>query len=198
MSDRAPFFTPSTGAEELSAAGVPDGGLVRDAPASDLKPVHRSATRGKRFGALVKNVWVSGTAGVLAIAALIVAGSNAGIGVGGAAAGAVLLVALIIVFAIASSQAANDFYSAYADGRGLVRTGEKSSLPPVTPLLQRGERRYTDEIFSGLLPGGLSGALAHRPGSLALGGSSLAAPLVQLPLQIRGSIAPACGLLPEG
>jgi hypothetical protein len=36
----------------------------------------------------------------------------------------------------------------------------KSSLPPVTPLLQKGDRRYTEEMFNGLLPGGLSGSLA--------------------------------------
>ncbi len=76
------------------------------------------------------------------------------------AAAAVVLVALVIVFAIASSQAANDFFSAYAESRGLTRTGDKGSLPPVSPLLRKGDRRYTDEIFSGLLPGGLSGALA--------------------------------------
>ncbi len=160
MSDGAPISTPPPGAEELSVAGVPDGGLVTDAPSPELTPVHRSATRGRRFGALARNVWVLGITWLLATAALIVAGSNAGIAVGAAAAGAVLLVALIIVFAIASSQAANDFHAAYAEGRDLVRTGGKSSLPPVTPLLQRGDRRYTDEIFSGLLPGGLSGALA--------------------------------------
>ncbi len=33
----------------------------------------------------------------------------------------------------------------------------------VTPLLRKGDRRYTDEIFNGLLPGGLSGSLPSTP-----------------------------------
>jgi len=160
MSEVPPASTPPPGSEELNDAGIPEGGLVADAPAPEHLPVHRSATRGKRLKALFTNVWVLGITFVLAIIALIAAGSSAGIGVGAAAGGAILLIAVIVVFVIASNQAANDFYTAYADSRGLTRIGGKGSLPPVTPLLQRGDRRYTDEIFNGLLPGGLSGALA--------------------------------------
>ena len=99
---------------------------------------------------------------VIAITVLIVGATTGGsIAIGGGGALVVLLLALLIVFLIASSQAANDFFTAYAQSRGLTRIGGKGSLPPVTPLLRRGDRRYTDEIFNGLLPGGLSGALAH-------------------------------------
>jgi hypothetical protein len=157
----APFESvPPPGAEELSQAGIPEGGLVADAPAPEHLPVHRTATRGRRFKALASNVWVLGITIVLTTVALIAAGSGAGIGIGAAAAGAVILLALIVVFAIASNQAANDFYEAYGESRGLSRIAEKSSLPGVTPLLRKGDRRYTEEIFNGLLPGGLSGALA--------------------------------------
>lgn len=160
MSEAPSESVPPPGARELNASGIPAGGLVADAPAPEHLPVHRTATRGKRFEALAKNVWVLGVTFVLAIVALIVAGTNAGVAVGAAAAGAVLMIAFLVVFAIASNQAANDFYAAYADSRGLQRVDEKSSLPPVTALLQKGDRRYTEEIFNGLLPGGLSGALA--------------------------------------
>ena len=160
MSEVPPTSTPPPGSEELSEAGIPDGGLVADAPAAEHLPVHRTATRGKRLRALLTNVWVLGGTWVLAIIALIAVGSSAGIGIGAAAAGAIFLIALIVVFAIASSQAANDFYAAYAESRGLTRIGDKGSLPGVTPLLRKGDRRYTEEIFNGLLPGGLSGALA--------------------------------------
>lgn len=162
MSDPASSSVPPPGAEELTQAGVPEGGLVTGAPERELPPVSATATRGKRFGALMKNVWVLGITWVLAIAALI-AGATYGenIAIGAAGAGVVLLLALIVVFAIASSQAANDFFTAYAQSRGLTRIAGKSSLPPVTPLLRKGDRRYTEEIFNGLLPGGLSGALAH-------------------------------------
>ena len=160
MSDTASASTPPPGAEELDKAGIPGGGLVAGAAQPELVPVHASATRGKRFGALAKNVWVLAITWTLAIAALIVAGTSAGIAVGAAAAGGVLLVALLVIFVIASNQAANDFYAAYAQTRGLERIAGRSSLPPVTPLLRKGDRRYTEELFSGLLPGGLSGSLA--------------------------------------
>ncbi len=162
MSEATPDSVPPPGAEELSQAGIPDGGLVDGAPESELPPVSASATRGKRFGALFKNVWVLGITWTIAIAALI-AGATAGgsIAIGGGGALAVLLLALLVVFLIASSQAANDFFTAYADSRGLTRIAGKGSLPPVTPLLRKGDRRYTEEIFNGLLPGGLSGSLAH-------------------------------------
>jgi hypothetical protein len=162
MSEATPTSEPPPGAEELSDAGVPEGGLVAEAPSEELPPVSATATRGKRFGALAKNIWVLGLIWVIAIAALI-AGATYGdnIAIGGAGAVVVLLLGILIVFLIASSQAANDFFTAYAKSRGLTRIAGKGTLPPVTPLLRRGDRRYTDEIFNGLLPGGLSGSLAH-------------------------------------
>jgi hypothetical protein len=162
MSDATPTSEPPPGAEELSDAGVPGGGLVDEAPAQELPPVSATATRGKRFGSLFKNIWVLSITWVLAITVLIV-GATTGdsIAIGGGGAVVVLLLALLIVFLIASSQAANDFFTAYAQSRGLTRIGGKGSLPPVTPLLRRGDRRYTEEVFNGLLPGGLSGSLAH-------------------------------------
>jgi hypothetical protein len=152
---------PPPGAEELSAAGVPGGGLVAGAAEGDLPPVSATATRGKRFSALLRNVWVLGTTWVLAIAALIFGATYAQPLVGVGAAAGVLLLALLIVFLVASNQAANDFYAAYAESRKLTRIAGRSTLPPVTALLRKGDRRYTDEIFNGLLPGGLSGSLAH-------------------------------------
>jgi hypothetical protein len=162
MSDTTPTSEPPPGAEELSEAGVPDGGLVTGGAEPALPPVSATATRGRRFGALFKNIWVLGLTWVLAIAALI-AGATAGgsIAIGGGGAALVLLLALLITFLIASNQAANDFFTAYAESRGLTRIAGKGSLPPVTPLLRRGDRRYTEEVFNGLLPGGLSGSLAH-------------------------------------
>ena len=161
MSEGAPTSVPPPGAEELSAGGVPEGGLVSGAPEKELPPVSARATRGKRFKALLKNAWVLGITWVLAIAALIFGTTYAQLAVGAGAAVGVLLLALLIVFLIASNQAANDFYAAYAQTRGLSRIAGRSSLPPVTALLRKGDRRYTDEIFNGLLPGGLSGSLAH-------------------------------------
>jgi hypothetical protein len=162
MSDQASTSEPPPGAEELAAAGVPEGGLDLNAPAEDLPPVSASATRGKRFGALAKNIWVLSITWILAITALIFGATSGGsIAIGGGAAAVILLLALIVVFVIASNQAANDFFTAYAQSRGLTRIAGRGTLPPVTPLLRRGDRRYTEEIFNGHLPGGLTGTLAH-------------------------------------
>jgi len=160
MSEGVPTSVPPPGAEELSAAGVPAGGLRPDAPEPELPPVSATATRGKRFGALARSALVLGLTWITAIAAFIFGATYGELITGVGAAAAVVLLAIVIVFAIASSQAANDFFSAYAESRGLTRIGEQGSLPGVTPLLRKGDRRYTDEIFNGLLPGGLSGSLA--------------------------------------
>src|SRR5690242_8395916 len=60
---------------------------------------------------------------------------------------------------IASRRAHRDFYSAYAEQRGLQWT-EDTSVPAATPLLRRGDTRQADEAFTGDLPGGMQGELA--------------------------------------
>ena len=153
---------PPPGAEQVAAAGVPAGGLGESPAAPDAEiPDDAKDTRGRHLGGLVRNPWVLGLTWTLAIVALIVAGTSAGWGIGAAAAGAVLALALLVVWLIATSRAADDFYSSYAAGRGLQRVEGRGSLPPVTPLLQKGDRRYTQQMFNGTLPGGLVGSLAH-------------------------------------
>lgn len=153
---------PPPGAEQVAAAtGVPAGGLTEgEAPHAEI-PDDANDTRGRHLGALVRNPWVLGLTWTLAVVALITAGTSAGWGVGAAAAGGVLLVAVIVVWLIATSRAASDFYNAYAAGRGLQRVDGRGSLPPITPLLRKGDRRYTEQMFNGTLPGGLVGSLAH-------------------------------------
>lgn len=151
---------PPPGAAEIAASGVPDSRLtVEPAPREEV-PDDAHDTRGKHFAVLVRNPWVLGATWTLAIAALIAAGTSGGWGIGAGAAGIVLLVALIVVWVLASNRAADDFFSAYAAGRGLQRVDGHGSLPPVTPLLRKGDRRYTEEMFNGTLPGGLAGSLA--------------------------------------
>jgi len=81
------------------------------------------------------------------------------IAAGGGAAVAVLILIAIVVWLIASGQAREDFFNAYATGRGLSRIDGKSNLPPLTPLLQKGDRRYAEQRFNGVLPGGMNGSL---------------------------------------
>src|SRR5688572_1389327 len=159
MSDEAASSTPPPGASELAAAGVPGGGL-QEAPAAAAVPDDAKDTRGKHLRSLLRNPWVLGLTWTIAIISLIAVGTQVGFGYGAIGAGVVLLLALLIVWLIASSRAASDFFNAYAGGRGLTRVSGRSSLPPVTPLLQKGDRRYTQELFNGTLPGGVVGSLA--------------------------------------
>jgi hypothetical protein len=159
MSDEPAASTPPPGAEELAAGGVPEGGL-QATPAVEQVPDDAKDTRGQHLGALLRNIWVLGLTWTIAIITLIAVGTQAGFGFGAIGAAVVLLIAFIVVWLIASSRAASDFFNAYAQGRGLTRVSGRSSLPPVTALLRKGDRRYTEELFNGTLPGGVVGSLA--------------------------------------
>lgn len=159
MSDEPAASTPPPGAEELAAGGVPEGGL-QAAPSVGQVPDDAKDTRGKHLGALLRNVWVLGLTWTTAIITLIAVGTQAGFGFGAIGAAVVLLIGFIVVWLIASNRAASDFFNAYAQGRGLTRVSGRSSLPPVTALLRKGDRRYTEELFNGTLPGGVVGSLA--------------------------------------
>ena len=60
---------------------------------------------------------------------------------------------------MASSAAREDFFSHYAVARSLNRTAGRTSLPPSTPLLRKGDRRYAEQVMNGTLPGGAPGAI---------------------------------------
>lgn len=119
--------------------------------ANDLRGMHFKRLMGKPL------TWVP-------IVVFIVAGGVAGAvfvspAVGLAAAIGVLLIALIIVFAIADSRAADDFFKVYAEQRGMA-LGGRTALPPMTPLLRKGDDRYAERTFSGPLAEGVDGTLA--------------------------------------
>ncbi len=71
----------------------------------------------------------------------------------------VALVGLLIVFLIADSRAADAFFTAYAAQRG-YELGGRSPLPPVTPLLQKGDDRYAERTLSGPIGEGFEAILA--------------------------------------
>jgi hypothetical protein len=142
-----------------ASTGPPAGAGL--APPPELAPVPDDAkdTRGAHLRRLIRHPATLIVAG-FCIAGALIAGAAAGsFAIGGAAAAAVVLLALLIVWLLASGRAADDFYRAYADGRALRRTDGKSQLPPVTPLLQRGDHRYAEQRFDGVLPGGVDGSL---------------------------------------
>ncbi len=129
--------------------------------APEALPLSTTATRGRQFKELLGSPLTIALTGVLAIGVAVIsiaAGASAGIAV--LAAAVAILIALAVVFAMAGGRARNDFYTAYADGRGLTRSNGRTTLPPVTDLLRKGDNRYAEEAFSGELPGGLEGELA--------------------------------------
>ncbi len=132
-----------------------------ESPEPDLPPVPDDAddTRGVHLRNLLRHpATLIGGLGTAAIA-LVAVGASAGFGIGAAVAGGILLLTLVIVWLIANGRAHDDFFNAYAQGRGLTRIDGKSNLPPITPLLQKGDRRYAEQRFNGVLPGGLDGSL---------------------------------------
>lgn len=153
---------PTDQAAPLAENAPPVSGLVDDAGPKPVDfPDDAKDTRGAHLRTLLGNVWVLGIMIVLAGAAFIFTARELGAGPGAGAAGVSILAVLLVVWLIARSRAEDDFYDAYAAGRGLTRVAGRSSLPPVTPLLRKGDRRYAQRMFNGTLPGGLAGSLAH-------------------------------------
>ncbi len=115
--------------------------------------------RGFHFRRLMRKpvTWIA--TAIAAIAAGVAGAALIGPAIAAIAAGAAFLLALLIVFAIADSQAEDAFFEAYAAERGLA-LGGKSPLPPSTPLLRKGDDRYAERTLSGSLADGVDGTLA--------------------------------------
>jgi hypothetical protein len=131
--------------EEAAPTGVPDD-------ANDL--------RGYHFSRLMRTplTWI--LIGIVVVAAGVAAAVFAGPLIGLLAAVATLLVGLGIVFAIADSRAAGDFFEVYAAQRGMSLMHGRGRLPQATPLLRKGDDRYTERSLVGPLAEGFEGTLA--------------------------------------
>lgn len=123
-------------------------------------PQDADDTRGKHLRELMGHPVTLSLGAVLLIACFVGGTIGAGpvIGVVAALVGALLV--FLIVYVMASSRAREDFFSTYAAARGLNRTSGKTPLPPTTPLLRKGDRRYAEQVMNGKLPGGAPGAIA--------------------------------------
>lgn len=64
-----------------------------------------------------------------------------------------------LTFNVADSRAADDFFHVYAKQRDLV-LGGKTSLPPTTPLLRKGDDQYAERTLTGEFAPGVGGILA--------------------------------------
>lgn len=124
-------------------------------------PTSTTETRGRHFKELIGSPVTIALLAVMAIGVGVIAvAAGATGGIAAIAAVVAVLIGVLIVFSMASSRAKGDFYTAYADGRGLSRSNGRTNLPPVTALLRKGDKRYAEESFNGSLAGGLQGQLA--------------------------------------
>jgi hypothetical protein len=130
---------------EAVAAGVPDD-------ANDL--------RGYHFKRLLAKTLTVALLGSLTLIAFVAGGIGVSPLVGLLAAAAVFVLGVLGVFVIADNKAAHDFFEVYAEQRGLTLIHGRGRLPKATPLLRKGNDRYTERTLAGPIADGLDGTLA--------------------------------------
>lgn len=143
--------------EEQTPPTPPDPGVA--ATASPAAPDDANDLRGFHFKRLMRKPLTLILIGGGALVVGIVLGALIGPAVGGAGFVVALLVGVVVVFAIADSQAADAFFGAYAGQHDLV-LGGRSALPAATPFLRKGDDRYAERTLSGEIAPGCGGVLA--------------------------------------
>jgi len=119
--------------------------------ANDLRGFHFKLLLGRPLTWIVIAVFV--------LAAGIAAAIYLGAAIGAGAAGAMLLLSLLIVFAIADRRSEAAFFTVYADQRGMALSG-RSEVRAATPLLCMGSDRYAEHSFNGPLAEDVDGMIA--------------------------------------
>ncbi len=140
--------------EEPGTAPTPPAEAAAPPPPDDADDL-----RGFHFRRLLRSTVVLVLIAIVTVAAGIAAAVFVGPAVGGAAALATFLLALLVVFAIADSHAEDAFFQVYAQQHGL-ELGGRAPLPPTTPLLRKGDDRYAERTLSGPFADGVEGILA--------------------------------------
>jgi len=131
--------------EEAVTTGLPDD-------ANDM--------RGYHFGRLIRTPLTLILIAVLTAAAFVAGLIFIGAAIGAGGALVALLLGVVVVFVIADKRAADDFFEVYAANRGLTLIHGRGRLPQATPLLRKGDDRYTDRTLTGPIAEGLDGTLA--------------------------------------
>ena len=123
-------------------------------------PTDANDMRGYHFGRLMRTpltlVLIATLTAVAFVACLVFVSALIGAG----AAIAVLLIGILVVFAIADKRAADDFFEVYSANRGLTLVHGRGRLPQATPLLRKGNDRYTERTLTGSIADGFDGTLA--------------------------------------
>ncbi|HUB98571.1 MAG TPA: hypothetical protein VMS11_01985 [Solirubrobacterales bacterium] len=123
-------------------------------------PDDANALRGYYFKLLIRKPLSLILIGAFALLVGVGLGVLIGPALGGAGFVVALLIGVVVVFAIADSRAADAFFEVYAQQRGMTLLHGRGRLPPATPLLRKGDDRYTERSLQGPLAGGPEGTLA--------------------------------------
>lgn len=123
-------------------------------------PTDADDMRGYHFSRLMRTpltlILIAALTAIVFVACLVFVGAL--IGAGGAI--VVLLLGILVVFLIADKRSADDFFEVYAANRGLSQVHGRGRLPQATPLLRKGDDRYTERTLTGPLADGFDGTLA--------------------------------------
>jgi hypothetical protein len=130
---------------DATTTGVPDD-------ANDLRGYHFKRLMGKTVTVALL--------GSLTLIAFIVGGFGVNPLIGLIAAAGVFVLGILVVLVIADNRAASDFFEVYASKRGLSLIHGRGRLPQATPLLRKGDDRYSERTLSGPITEGFDGTLA--------------------------------------
>jgi hypothetical protein len=136
---------PTPTVEEATATGVPDD-------ANDL--------RGYHFKRLMAKTLTVALLGSLTVAAFVAGGIAVDPLIGLLAAAAVFVAGVLVVLVIADNKAGDDFFEVYASQRGLSLIHGRGRLPQATPLLRKGDDRYSERTLTGPIAEGFDGTLS--------------------------------------
>lgn len=136
---------PTPPVAEAVATGVPDD-------ANDL--------RGYHFKRLMAKTLTVALLGSLTLIAFVAAGIAVDPLIGLLAAAGVFVVGVLVVLVIADNKAGDDFFEVYASQRGLSLVHGRGRLPQATPLLRKGDDRYSERTLTGPIADGFDGTLS--------------------------------------
>jgi hypothetical protein len=122
-------------------------------------PTDANALRGHHFKRLLRKQLTWWLIGVPAVVAGVALAASTSAVIGLVVAVLIVAVGIGVVFALADSKAADDFFHVYAANHDLELAG-KSRLPAATPLLRKGDDQYADRTLTGEIAPGCSGLLA--------------------------------------
>ncbi|MBS1882544.1 MAG: hypothetical protein JSS97_06260 [Actinobacteria bacterium] len=136
----------------------PTPAAAATAATATTAPTDSNSLRGYHFNRLVRTPLTLWLIGIPALAALFY-GLSRDPATGWIFPLVVIAIGVGIVFWIADSKAADDFFTVYAESRDLA-LGGRTNLPAATPLLRKGSKRYATRTLSGQIAPGLEGMLA--------------------------------------